>query len=296
MANDSGVGTFVTAGANSVALGGAGDDVLVGGGPLTYVAALAGVAGVSGTVSLAVAGDQVTVTVDATGIGAANPPTLELHGGVDPATGLPVPSTADALGPVLASLATPPNASVSSDGGLHFSTTLSLGLEGQPAANAGQLLPLDLRSVVLAGADGQPLAEGQVHTGPQILLFPVGGFPNGVLVGGAGNDVLVAGPGDAMLVGGTGNDVLVSGRGNDVMTGGPGADLYVLSPGHDTISDFRAAEGDRLALPGGMDSAQVAASAHDTPDGTVLNLPNGGGDLLVVGIHDPAHAADWFQH
>ncbi|MGE5506248.1 MAG: calcium-binding protein [Actinomycetota bacterium] len=284
----------MTAGDTPVALGGAGDDVLVIG-PHTYAAELVAPDGSGmGTVSLAMDGDQLRVTVDATGVDAAHLPTLELHGAVDPATGLPVPSTAAAAGPALVQLSPPPDASVSSDGGMHFSTTVSLGLEGQTQAHAAGLLPLDLRSAVLVGPDGQAEASGQIHTGPQILLFPVGGFPNGVAVGGAGNDVLIAGPGDTMMVGGAGNDVLASGRGNDVMTGGPGADLFVLSSGHDTVSDFRPAEGDRLALPGGADPAQVAATAHDTPDGTVLNVA--GGDVLLVGVHDAQHAADWFQH
>lgn len=60
--------------------------------------------------------------------------------------------------------------------------------------------------------------------------------------GGYGND---------RLVGGTGRDLIDGGAGRDRLTGGAGADSFVFnaaSDGGDKITDFNAAEGDRLVF------------------------------------------------
>jgi Ca2+-binding RTX toxin-like protein len=48
--------------------------------------------------------------------------------------------------------------------------------------------------------------------------------------------------------GGRGNDCLDGGSGNDVLTGGAGADVFILRSGggDDVVTDFNAAEGDRV--------------------------------------------------
>ncbi|NIE76732.1 type I secretion C-terminal target domain-containing protein, partial [Pantoea sp. Ap-967] len=67
----------------------------------------------------------------------------------------------------------------------------------------------------------------------------------------SGNDTLLGTDGDDIIFGGAGNDTLIGGKGNDTLTGGSGADLFIWKAGHtgnDTITDFKASEGDRLDL------------------------------------------------
>lgn len=282
---------FIQAGSNGVALGGSGDDVLIAE-PLTYTAQLLGLAGsgISGTGTVTLAGDQVTAVADIGGLQVGQTYTVELLGPVDTTTGLPLPSqSATASEPVLLSLT-----GTTVETNLHVEEAGALSqLPIAAPFTVDDLLPLDLRSVaVLAG--GAPVATGEFHLAPLTQAAPQGGFTPSVLVGGAGDDHLIAGNGDAMMVGGLGNDVLSGGRGTDLMTGGAGADLFVLSPGHDALADFNPAEGDRLAMPGGLDPQAFAATAHDTSNGVVLTLP-GGSDVTLIGHHDAAAAAGWFS-
>jgi Ca2+-binding RTX toxin-like protein len=53
------------------------------------------------------------------------------------------------------------------------------------------------------------------------------------------------------IIGGNGNDVIKAGLGNDTLTGGFGADSFAFdtpNEGVDTITDFSAAEGDKLQV------------------------------------------------
>lgn len=77
------------------------------------------------------------------------------------------------------------------------------------------------------------------------------------LTGTAGNDYLRGQGGTDSLNGGKGNDILQAGRGADRMTGGEGADMFlwtkpteapVKGRAFDTITDFSAVQGDRIAL------------------------------------------------
>lgn len=73
------------------------------------------------------------------------------------------------------------------------------------------------------------------------------------LSGGEGNDSLSGDDGNDMLSGGAGNDTLFGGTGENLLTGGAGADVFVFDPsgdGNDTITDFDAADGDRIDLTG----------------------------------------------
>ncbi len=77
------------------------------------------------------------------------------------------------------------------------------------------------------------------------------------LTGTAGNDYLRGQGGTDTLNGGKGDDVLQGGRGGDRMTGGIGSDHFVWTRvaeapvkgrAFDTVTDFSAAQGDRIAL------------------------------------------------
>jgi len=73
--------------------------------------------------------------------------------------------------------------------------------------------------------------------------------------GGAGADVVRGGQGDDLVMGGAGNDQLFGDLGADTLTGGAGADVFhvEISRGADLITDFNAADGDRLKVDGDVD-------------------------------------------
>jgi hypothetical protein len=97
---------------------------------------------------------------------------------------------------------------------------------------------------------GQNYSEKLVGAGGDDLIIGRGG--NDLLHGGLGQDQLLGGPGDDLLFAGAGNDWLRGGAGNDQLTGGRGADWFTVSGGFDRVMDFRAADGDRLALAAGL--------------------------------------------
>ena len=100
-------------------------------------------------------------------------------------------------------------------------------------------------SDALSGGDGNDLVFGNAG---QDLLF--GNAGSDILFGGGGDDTLFGGAGDDALFGDLGNDRLAGDLGNDTLTGGAGADVFVFSTGGgaDRITDFNAADGDRIAL------------------------------------------------
>ena len=93
--------------------------------------------------------------------------------------------------------------------------------------------------------------------------------------GGAGDDTVFGGQGADMLFGEAGDDLLSGDLGLDLLTGGTGADRFVLRPGSgwDWVTDFRAAEGDRVQVAPGLAYSVI------TSDGQVV-VDLGGGDRL----------------
>jgi Ca2+-binding RTX toxin-like protein len=89
-----------------------------------------------------------------------------------------------------------------------------------------------------------------------------------IVMGGAGDDTLVGSSGNDTVVGGTGNDYLTGGSGDDVLVGGAGADMFVFAKGYggttgmDTVTDFKAADHDRVNLHS-MDANTATASDDD---------------------------------
>jgi lysophospholipase L1-like esterase len=136
----------------------------------------------------------------------------------------------------------------------------------------------------------QIVADGSVANGSRfndaITAFSGGSELNGF----AGNDQLTGLSGDDWLNGGDGNDVLTGGGGRNTYRGGMGADVFAITTeslqgGLQTISDFNAAQGDRLLLSGAFADAvgdlfflptqqdwQQAISFQTTGDGGLLSI------------------------
>jgi len=98
------------------------------------------------------------------------------------------------------------------------------------------------------------LADNTVYAGGGDDRVAMGGGQDTVL-GGNGNDDIYGETGDDSLSGEDGNDHLVGGFGRDMLSGGAGADRFeFLTTGdstlltYDVITDFSAAEGDRIDL------------------------------------------------
>ncbi|MCP1626893.1 retention module-containing protein [Pseudomonas nitroreducens] len=90
--------------------------------------------------------------------------------------------------------------------------------------------------------------EGDTRGGNDHLY---GGDGNDILYGQGGNDFLFGENGNDILFGGTGDDQLTGGKGDDILTGGAGADTFIWKAGdlgNDTITDFKAGEGDRIDI------------------------------------------------
>ena len=133
-----------------------------------------------------------------------------------------------------------------------------------------------------AGPGGDWLLGGQgndligAHAGPNILN---GNLGSDVVVGGDGDDTVRGGQGDDLLNGGAGNDHLLGDLGNDNLTGGAGADTFHFAQngGHDLVTDFSAAEGDRIELDGA-----AAYTLGQDAVGAVITLASGDTITLVA--------------
>ena len=157
-----------------------------------------------------------------------------------------------------------------------------------------------------SGGDGNDVIGG--GDGDDVLAS---GFGNDEIGGGAGNDTLSGGGGRDMLWGGPGHDSIAGGTGTDLLAGGAGDDRLSGGNGHDTLAGgagadtfiFNALAGDdritdfeqgidhiRINTPGlsfaGLDMLQ-------TPDGALIDLPEGG-SILIVGLSSSALTADDF--
>ncbi len=125
----------------------------------------------------------------------------------------------------------------------------------------------------------------------------VGGAGADLLEAGGGADAIEGGDGDDTLRGQGGADTLAGGAGADWLAGGAGADVFALHlagggigstlTAADTIADFNAAQGDRLALftqPVAGALWPLAGGGGFAPDGGAP-LPLGfGGALASVGL------------
>lgn len=143
-----------------------------------------------------------------------------------------------------------------------------------------------------------------------------------VLTGNAGNNVLSGLGGADTIDGGEGQDTLNGGAGLDRLTGGLGGDTFLfasitsttLGSSVDTLTDFAAGEGDKLAFSKavftalgaigalGADAFHAGAAANDATDRIIYNQatgnlfydPDGTGSraaVLVATLGDAVHPA-----
>jgi len=114
----------------------------------------------------------------------------------------------------------------------------------------------------LVGGQGNDVITA--HAGGNILY---GNLGNDTLTGGSGAELIRGGQGDDVLKGGDGNDWLSGDRGNDTLTGGAGADIFHTFQGADidVVTDFNAAEGDRVQVD----------------PGTTYTLSQSGADVII---------------
>jgi Ca2+-binding RTX toxin-like protein len=321
-----GDGTGTVAGTN-------GNDILMAE-PQVFTASFQAVngSGVTGTMRVSVDATSVHVQLDAAGLEAGKIHLVDLHGsGARDSLALTQGLDTDHDGFVEQSEAnqaagpSPIGAALtSSDGTLHVDQTFTMAqvtnLLGTSGAAA--MLPLDFRSVEIhgmsvpagagAGTSGEvdgsggykatlPVASAELHAQPAAQTTALAADHSGAfLLGGAGNDVLLGGHGNDVLVGGAGNDTLAGGAGVNDLVGGAGADRFLVGHGKDVITDFNAAEGDRLVFA--HDTTSPALVLHDSPQGTwiiegtgAVEDPNSHG-VLLVGIHvnSATDASHWF--
>lgn len=155
--------------------------------------------------------------------------------------------------------------------------------------------------VVSGTGNASGLFSGSYHLTNGASVVDAGNhitFSNDTLVGGAGNDFL---SGDAVNI--SGLDKFLTGLntitwGNDTLTGGTGADKFAftlldqggfVTQGHDTITDLKTSEGDRMVLKVGSCVDYAAINAQ-----TVFTHPVLGGtaatDTLIT-FHDGSSIA-----
>ncbi|MGF9761486.1 glycoside hydrolase TIM-barrel-like domain-containing protein [Microvirga sp. 0TCS3.31] len=100
------------------------------------------------------------------------------------------------------------------------------------------------------------------------------------------------------LAGGFNHDTLTGGAGNDTLTGNQGGDLFVYAGGDgaDTITDFRAAQGDRIRLinvgAAGFEDLQI--TSMEGGGGYIVRFPTGGSLTVLTPGSSGAPTADWF--
>lgn len=107
--------------------------------------------------------------------------------------------------------------------------------------------------------------------------------------GGAGNDVVRGGQGDDVISGDAGNDWMSGDRGSDTISGGGGADTFNVfgDAGVDRITDFNAADGDRIQIERG-----VSYTASQSGADTVLDIA-GGARVTLVGVSLSSLPSGW---
>lgn len=100
------------------------------------------------------------------------------------------------------------------------------------------------------------------------------------------SDVLVGSSGADTIDGGAGNDTIRGGAGTDYLTGGRGADTFIVGDhaAYDIITDFNAAQGDRVLLDFGG-SASTPAYSGQLWDGLSFQTAGGVCSVRCVDIN-----------
>src|SRR5579875_2950291 len=123
-------------------------------------------------------------------------------------------------------------------------------------------------ATIFGGGNGDSLFAG---SGPDQVVYAGSGNETLSAVFDANGAMMTAGNGNDQVTGGVGNDTLVAGTGNETVTGGLGADQFQFdngdAGGKATITDFSAAQGDRVALLGYNPNQVQQALAHEQISG-----------------------------
>jgi serralysin len=124
--------------------------------------------------------------------------------------------------------------------------------------------------------------------------------------GGDGNDTLRGGRGQDLLIGGNGDDFLGGDFGTDTLIGGRGADTFEFRRESassatnpflaDRVVDFRAAEGDKIGLTGGVSARDIVLVAFDTDsngtaDASLVKFSSNNGDRILAVVLGTVNAA-----
>lgn len=106
------------------------------------------------------------------------------------------------------------------------------------------------------------------------------------VAGGAGNDTVYGGRDNDTIAGNEGNDRLSGDLGADILTGGAGADQFVLrvGAGADTVTDFNAAEGDKILLATGQAYSNALVGGN-------MVITAGDASITLTGVS--TFSADW---
>ena len=106
-------------------------------------------------------------------------------------------------------------------------------------------------------------------------------------------DTLTATDGNDILFGTRGSDWLEGGAGDDSLTGGAGGDTFVFraNGGNDVVTDFNAAQGDRLMLDSqtGVYDGQLGGFLGSLWDG--MQIVNSAGTLVAT-VHSGDYNGD----
>lgn len=297
-------------------VGGNGDDLLIADGTQSWTATLVSLnnSGVAGTVTATLAGDQLQVNVQATGLEPNQTHPMHIHGLIGD-TGAAENSTlgafdSDADGfvelaegaatigePLLDLQSGGQFPTAAADGSLNFTATFALSdLDLPSGTEVADLFPLDMRAVqihgdTVAAGDGI-LTGGEVDgTAGYKAALPVAAAEfveadadataaeGAVLRGDNGNDHLIGGAGDDLLLGSRGDDVLAGQGGDDLLVGGTGRDTFIVGDGTDTVVDFER-NLDKLVFSDGTGPGGVQASS--TSEG--VQLTSGDNIVLLVGV------------
>ena len=108
------------------------------------------------------------------------------------------------------------------------------------------------------------------------------------ITGDAMNNVLSGMDGaDTAIVGGAGNDTITGGKGDDTgLAGGLGADMFIIAKGDgsDTISDFNAAQGDKLVLVGFTTEERNSRDTQFNSTANTFTIAGTGQTITLTGV------------
>jgi hypothetical protein len=139
----------------------------------------------------------------------------------------------------------------------------------------------------LLGGQGDDQITAVMSSGHNIIN---GNLGQDNITGGTGADILRGGQGDDVIRGSGGDDWISGDLGNNTVTGGAGADTFHAMVGGVTrVTDFTAAQGDRIDLDDGVTYRleQQGADLH------VVLTSGQGGELVLANVDQASFQTSW---